>query len=246
MKIFSIRSVPTAEWSSEKPLNFSPKPLTVIILCFGLILFGLGESLIITASAGMSPWTVLAEGLSITTGLSIGALTFIISLGVLLLWIPLKQQAGVGTILNVIIIAAVIEWSLPYLPHPETYAITNNPSHCGNFVSWYCKWDLLNCKSWPRSQRRTNDWLPKSNQSSNCLGKSFIRNNSYFHGLRSWRNNWTCNNNLCIGNWSSGLIGSLLYCLNISSLLPYTPQHQDEHMDFLLLRMGLTILFGMR
>ena len=123
MKIFSIRSVPTTEWSSEKPLNFSPKPLTVIILCLGLILFGLGESLIITASAEMSPWTVLAEGLSMTTGLSIGALTFIISLGVLLLWIPLKQQAGVGTILNVIIIAAVIEWSLPYLPHPETYAI---------------------------------------------------------------------------------------------------------------------------
>tara|TARA_B110000003_G_scaffold119229_1_gene121696 strand:+ start:1957 stop:2511 length:555 start_codon:yes stop_codon:yes gene_type:complete len=89
----------------------------------GLLLFGLGESLIITASAGMSPWTVLAEGLSITSGLSIGALTFLISLGVLLLWIPLKQQAGIGTILNVMIIAAVIEWSLPYLPHPETYVL---------------------------------------------------------------------------------------------------------------------------
>ena len=121
MKIFSIRSVPTTNWSSEKPLNFSPKPLTLVMLCLGLSLFGLGESLIITASVGMSPWTVLAEGLSVTTGLSIGALTFLISLGVLLLWIPLKQQAGVGTILNVIIIAAVIEWSLPYLPHPETY-----------------------------------------------------------------------------------------------------------------------------
>tara|TARA_B100001059_G_scaffold186088_1_gene187932 strand:+ start:986 stop:1612 length:627 start_codon:yes stop_codon:yes gene_type:complete len=115
--------VPTTHWSSDKPLNFSPKPLTLFILCIGLLLFGLGESLIITASAGMSPWTVLAEGLSITTGLSIGALTFLISLGVLLLWIPLKQQAGIGTILNVIIIAAVIEWSLPYLPHPETYAM---------------------------------------------------------------------------------------------------------------------------
>ena len=123
MKIFSVRSVPTTKWSSEVPLNFSPKPLTVFVLCIGLFLFGLGESLIITASIGMSPWTVLAEGLSITTGLSIGALTFLISLGVLLLWIPLKQQAGIGTILNVIIIAAVIEWSLPYLPHPETYAM---------------------------------------------------------------------------------------------------------------------------
>ena len=115
--------MPATHWSSDKPLNFSPKPLTLFILCIGLLLFGLGESLIITASAGMSPWTVLAEGLSITTGLSIGALTFLISLGVLLLWIPLKQQAGIGTILNVIIIAAVIEWSLPYLPHPETYAM---------------------------------------------------------------------------------------------------------------------------
>ena len=123
MKIFSVRSVPSTKWSSDKPLNFSPKPITIFILCLGLFLFGLGESLIITASVGMSPWTVLAEGLSITTGLSIGTLTFLISLGVLLLWIPLKQQAGIGTILNAIIVAAVIEWSLPYLPHPETYSM---------------------------------------------------------------------------------------------------------------------------
>ena len=121
MKIFTVRSVPTTQWSSDEPLNFSPKPLTLFFLILGLFLFGLGESLIITASIGMSPWTVLAEGLSLTSGLSIGVLTFLISLAVLLLWIPLKQKAGIGTILNVFIIAAVIEWSLPYLPHPETY-----------------------------------------------------------------------------------------------------------------------------
>ena len=123
MKIFSVKSVPQASWSSEKPLNFSPSPITVLILCLGLTLFGLGESLIITAGAGMSPWTVLAEGLSISTNLSIGSLTFLISLAVLLLWIPLKQMPGIGTLLNVIIIAAVIEWSLPYLPHPEHYGL---------------------------------------------------------------------------------------------------------------------------
>ena len=121
MKIFTVKSVPTTQWSSDEPLNFSPKPVTLFFLILGLFLFGLGESLIITASIGMSPWTVLAEGLSLTSGLSIGVLTFIISLVVLLLWIPLKQKAGIGTILNVIIIAAVIEWSLPYLPHPETF-----------------------------------------------------------------------------------------------------------------------------
>ena len=123
MKIFSIKSVPKVSWSSEKPLNFLPAPLTLLMLCFGLTLFGLGESLIITAGAGMSPWTVLAEGLSISSGLSIGALTFLISLGVLLLWIPIKQMPGVGTILNVVIIAAVIEWSLPFLPHPDQYGL---------------------------------------------------------------------------------------------------------------------------
>ncbi len=134
MKIFLIKSVPKTQWSSDIPLNFSPKPLTVLILCIGLGLFGLGESLIITASAGMSPWTVLAEGLSLTTGLSIGALTFLISLGVLLLWIPLKQHAGIGTILNVIIIAAVIEWSLPYLPHPDDYVMKIVQIICGTLI----------------------------------------------------------------------------------------------------------------
>lgn len=123
MKIFSVKSVPKTQWSSEKSLNFSPKISTIFILCIGLTLFGLGESLIITASVGMSPWTVLAEGLSLTTGLSIGVLTFYISLGVLLLWVPLKQKPGIGTILNVLIIAAVIEWSLPYLPHPDDYFV---------------------------------------------------------------------------------------------------------------------------
>jgi hypothetical protein len=97
-------------------------------------LFGLGESLIITASVGMSPWTVLAEGLSLVTGLTIGVLTFFISLGVLLLWIPLKQHAGIGTILNVIIIAAVIEWSLPYLPHPENYVMKIVQVICGTLI----------------------------------------------------------------------------------------------------------------
>jgi uncharacterized membrane protein YczE len=82
----------------------------------------------------MSPWTVLAEGLSISTNLSIGSLTFLISLAVLLLWIPIKQMPGVGTMLNVIIIAAVIEWSLPFLPHPEQYGFKILQAFVGTLI----------------------------------------------------------------------------------------------------------------
>ena len=121
MKIFSIKSVPVTHWSSDRPLNLSPRPITVFLLCTGLTLFGLGESLIIAASIGLSPWVVLSEGLSINTGLSIGMITFLTSAVILLLWIPLKQSIGIGTVLNAIIIASVLDWSLPYLPYPETY-----------------------------------------------------------------------------------------------------------------------------
>ena len=112
MKIFSIGSVPKIKWSSDKPLNFSPKFQTVFILCFGLTLFGLGESLIITASVGMSPWTVLAEGLSLKLNWSVGFATFIVSVLVLSAWIFLKQKPGLGTLLNIIIIAGMIDLSL--------------------------------------------------------------------------------------------------------------------------------------
>ena len=117
--IFTLREIPILSWSSFDALNFKPNNITLIYLILGLILFGLGETMLIAASAGVSPWTVLAQGMSIKTGYSIGLTTFIISIGVLCLWIPLKQKPGIGTILNTIIISVVIDVSLPYLPSPE-------------------------------------------------------------------------------------------------------------------------------
>ena len=75
----------------------------------------------LASGAGVSPWTVLAEGISIYTSWSVGWATFWMSLAVLLLWIPLRQKPGIGTILNVIIIALVLDYTLPYLPKPEGY-----------------------------------------------------------------------------------------------------------------------------
>ena len=125
MKLFSlalsIKKIPKVTWSSEDAFNLKPKPLTLILLVFGLFLFGLGESLLITSGAGVGPYTVLAQGISNLSGWSIGLSTFVISIFVLLMWIPLKQKPGMGTILNAFIIALTIEFSVYYLPYPETY-----------------------------------------------------------------------------------------------------------------------------
>ena len=118
--IFTIKKIPVVSWSSYDILNFKPKLITLLYLNFGLILFGLGETLLITANAGVSPWTVLAQGLSFKKDYSIGVTTFFVSIGVLCLWIPLRQKPGIGTILNTIIVSVVIDISLPYLPSPET------------------------------------------------------------------------------------------------------------------------------
>ena len=119
--IFSLKKVPKLSWSSFDELNFKPRIITLLYLFIGLILFGLGETMLIAANAGVSPWTVLAQGISIKTGYSIGISTFIVSIGVLILWIPLKQKPGIGTILNTIIISIVLDVSLPYLPTPESF-----------------------------------------------------------------------------------------------------------------------------
>nr|MCS5592453.1 YitT family protein [Gammaproteobacteria bacterium] len=88
-EIFSIKKIPNVVWSSEDSFNLKPKPLTFLFLVFGLFLFGLGESLLITSGAGVGPYTVLALGISNLTDWSIGLSTFVISIFVLLLWIPL-------------------------------------------------------------------------------------------------------------------------------------------------------------
>jgi uncharacterized membrane protein YczE len=86
----------------------------------GLMLFGLGESLLIASGMGVSPWTVLAQGIALKTSWSIGFATLVISLIILFLWIPLSQPPGIGTVLNALIIALMIDCSLILLPYPQT------------------------------------------------------------------------------------------------------------------------------
>ena len=116
-----IKKIPKVNWSSEKPYNFKPKFSTLFFCCFGLMLFGLGEGLLIVSFTGASPWSVLAQGLSLNVNLSIGILTFLISVTVLIFWIPLGQKPGIATILNALIIAIMIDLCIKFVPTPSNY-----------------------------------------------------------------------------------------------------------------------------
>ena len=116
-----IKKIPKVNWSSDKPYNFKPKFSTFFFLCFGLTLFGLGEGLLIVSFTGASPWSVLAQGISLNVNLSIGTITLLISIAVLILWIPLSQKPGMGTIFNALIIAFMIDLCIKFVPTPSNY-----------------------------------------------------------------------------------------------------------------------------
>ena len=123
MKFLTVRAVPTVSWSSSHPHSLRPSVITLFYLISGLTIFGIGETLLIAAGVGVSPWTVLAQGLVAQSGLSIGWSTFLISVLVLLFWIPLRQIPGIGTIANAVVISIVIEVSLPWLPKPDNFLL---------------------------------------------------------------------------------------------------------------------------
>lgn len=84
----------------------------------GLYLFGTGEALMVVGGLGVSPWTVLAQGLSTRLPISIGGATFLVSALVLLLWIPLRERPGLGTLANAVVIAVALQVGVEVLPRP--------------------------------------------------------------------------------------------------------------------------------
>lgn len=114
-KIFLISSVPLVSWSALTPNIFKPKINTFLILCMGLFLFGLGESVLVVSQYGVTPWTVLAEGVAKKINIGIGLSTFFISVIVFIFWFPLNLKPGLGTIMNILIIAITMGVSIPFL-----------------------------------------------------------------------------------------------------------------------------------
>jgi uncharacterized membrane protein YczE len=112
------RTVPVVPWTAKSRWDLSFK--RVSILFFGLAVFGLGDGLIIQSGLGNAPWSVLAQGISLKSGLSIGTSTLIIGALVLYLWIPLKEIPGFGTLSNILIISLFIEIGTNIFPKQES------------------------------------------------------------------------------------------------------------------------------
>lgn len=109
------KTIPVTPWSNQGGLwRFEPRSFTMLTI--GLWIFGSGEAALINSGIGVSPWTVLAEGLANTIDVGVGLATFLVSVIVLLLWIPIKQKPGIGTIMNALVIAAAIDVMRQYLP----------------------------------------------------------------------------------------------------------------------------------
>lgn len=92
-------------------------------LGFGLVAFGIGVACIVRADLGVDPWTVLAEGFALHSPLSLGTATVCISFVVLLIWIPLRQRPGLGTLGNAVAVGLVVDVVLAVVPELETMVL---------------------------------------------------------------------------------------------------------------------------
>jgi uncharacterized membrane protein YczE len=115
------KTVPQTPWTAKSRWELSP--LRISVLFFGLFIFGLGDSLLIQSEIGNAPWSVLAQGISNRLDITMGWATFAISSLVLLLWIPLKEKPGFGTLSNIALIAAAIQVGVTVFPTPDSYFV---------------------------------------------------------------------------------------------------------------------------
>ena len=127
------RTVPTTSWSTSGSM-WKARPRTMLFMIAGNWLYGTGEALLITADIGQTPGTVLAQGIQNLTGDSIGWTSFYISVGVMLLWIPLRLKVGIGTVFNIILVSVSIDVMTPLMPTPENYGLSVVQVLVGIFV----------------------------------------------------------------------------------------------------------------
>jgi uncharacterized membrane protein YczE len=113
--VSTLQATATPSPSVDSRWRASPRRLTRLLI--GAWIFGTGDGLVVTSELGNSPWTVFSEGVSVQTPLTIGAATIATSFALLLLWIPLRQRPGLGTVVNAIVVGVAIDVAVAVVPH---------------------------------------------------------------------------------------------------------------------------------
>lgn len=111
------RTFPAVPWRSHH--RWRTRPLTFIVLNLGLVLFGIGDAMLVRAEFGNSPWVVFHQGVMLHTGLPYGTAAALTSVTLLLLWIPLRERPGLGTVCNAFVIGYATQATLTVLEHPD-------------------------------------------------------------------------------------------------------------------------------
>jgi uncharacterized membrane protein YczE len=109
--------------------------LRLVQLYAGLLLYGLSSSLLVLAGLGLDPWDVFHQGLSRTFGLAIGTWAIIVGVVVLLLWIPLRQRPGIGTVSNVVLVGLTMNAVLGHVHPPHALGPRIALLLCGVFLN---------------------------------------------------------------------------------------------------------------
>ncbi|OOF61796.1 membrane protein YczE [Rodentibacter pneumotropicus] len=110
------RSIPYTNWAASSLWSIQGK--AIYVLLFALAILGIGDGLIVLSNFGSTPWTVLSQGVALQSEISIGWSSFLISGVVMLAWLPLKLRFGLGTILNIIVIAFFLDVTIKILSEP--------------------------------------------------------------------------------------------------------------------------------
>lgn len=131
------RSIPVTPWSSTGS-RWRTGPLPLAVLLVALVGFGTGEAALIAAALGNSPWTVFAEGIALRTPLSVGIATLVISVVILLVWMPLGERLGIGTLANAVVIAVAIDVALVWLPRPAAFTAQLAQAVAGTLLVALC------------------------------------------------------------------------------------------------------------
>jgi uncharacterized membrane protein YczE len=125
--------VPITRWTADGLWDISW--LRALLLTIGIILLGIGGSFTVQSDLGTAPWTVLAQGISVQTGLPLGVSFFLVSLTLFLMWIPLSLKPGYGTVANTVFFAFGLQIGVDYIPHPANTFIAYLMVLLGVFIT---------------------------------------------------------------------------------------------------------------